>query len=55
MVFFLVLIIAAIGLGVAGAVAAGVFYLVYVGAAVFVADLVYLGAWLGRRSRRPAR
>lgn len=55
MVLFLLLIIAAVGLGIAGVVVAGLFYLVYIAAAVFVADLVYLGAWLGRRSRRPAR
>ena len=50
--FFLLLIIAAIVLGLIGAVAKGLFYLLIIGVVVLVADLVFFGARWSRRSRR---
>jgi len=55
MVLFLLVIIVAVALGITGAVAKGLLYLLVVGAVLLVADLVYLG-WRWRRSgRRPQR
>ncbi len=54
MVLFLLLVLVAIGLGIAGLVAKGLFYLLIIGAVVLVVDLIYAGARIGR-SRRPAR
>jgi hypothetical protein len=48
---FLLLIIAAIVLGVIGVVAKGLFYLLIIGIVVFVAALVYLGMYLRRSGR----
>ncbi|MBV1942601.1 hypothetical protein ACFWBR_37010 [Streptomyces sp. NPDC060006] len=57
MTLFLVLVIAAIVLGLIGVVAEGLFYLLIIGIVVFVAALVYLGMHLQRsgRHRRPLR
>lgn len=55
MVLFLLLVIAAIALGILGVVLKGVFYLLIIGVIVLIADLVYLGARLGRGRRRPSR
>lgn len=55
MVVFLLLVIAAIALGILGVVLKGVFYLLIIGVIVLIADLVYLGARLGRGRRRPGR
>lgn len=55
MVLFLLLVIAAIALGIFGVVLKGVFYLLIVGVIALIADLVYLGARLGRGRRRPGR
>jgi hypothetical protein len=50
--FFLLLILAAIVLGIVGAVAKGLFYLLIIGVIVFVVDLVLFGARWSRHSRR---
>ncbi|ATW49611.1 hypothetical protein CGZ69_18675 [Streptomyces peucetius subsp. caesius ATCC 27952] len=49
MALFLLLIIMAIVLGIIGAVAEGLFYLLIIGVMVLVADLVFLRIRLGRR------
>lgn len=54
MILFLLLVIAAIGLGVAGMLVSGLFYLLIIGVAVLIADFIYMGARLGR-GQRPAR
>lgn len=54
MALFLLLIIAAIALGIAGAVISGLLYLLIIGIVVFLAAFVLLGTRL-RRRRRPAR
>lgn len=55
MVLFLLLIIAAIALGIIGFVVHGLLYLLIIGIIVFLADLVFLGARLRGGRRRPAR
>lgn len=56
MVLFLLLVIVAIALGIIGAVAKGLLYLLVIGAVLLVADLVYAGLrWSRRTSRRPQR
>lgn len=55
MVLFLLLLIAAIVLGILGIVLNGLFYLLIIGAILLVADLVYLGARVGRGRRRLPR
>jgi hypothetical protein len=52
---FLLLIIVAIGLGIAGAVIKGLLFLLIVGVVVLIADLVLLGVRLSRRGSRPSR
>ena len=57
MTLFLMLVVAAMVLGLIGAVAEGLFYLLIIGIVVFIAALVYLALHLrasGRR-RRPIR
>ncbi|GAA2516120.1 hypothetical protein [Streptomyces gobitricini] len=54
MTLFLILVIAAIVLGIIGAFAEGLFYLLIIGIVVFAAALVYLGIHL-RRSGRHSR
>jgi hypothetical protein len=49
---FLFLILVAIALGLVGALTQGLFYLLIIGAVVFVADFVLLGARWSRRSHR---
>ncbi|WP_369243593.1 hypothetical protein [Streptomyces sp. R41] len=51
MMFFLLLVIAAIVLGIIGAVVKGLLYLLIIGIVVFVAALVYLGVHLRRSGR----
>jgi hypothetical protein len=51
---FLLLILAAIVLGLVGATMKGLFYLLIIGVVVFVADLVLLGTRWARRSHRHA-
>jgi hypothetical protein len=55
MVLFLLLVIAAIVLGTLGIVLKGLFYLLIIGLIVLIADLLYAGARLGRRRKRPTR
>lgn len=56
MALFLLLIIVAIGLGIAGTVVKGLFYLLIIGVLVFLIDLVFGGIRLGRHRRpRPLR
>jgi hypothetical protein len=56
MVLFLLLVIAAVVLGIIGAVANGLLYLLVIGVVLLVADLIY-GAmrWSQRTARRPKR
>ncbi|WP_162837967.1 MULTISPECIES: hypothetical protein [Streptacidiphilus] len=54
MALFLLVIIVAIVLGIVGAVAKGLLYLLVIGAVLLVADLIYLG-WRWRRSGRQAQ
>jgi hypothetical protein len=49
MALFLLFIIVAIGLGIAGAVVKGLFWLLIIGVVVVIVDLVLLGARFGRR------
>jgi ABC-type iron transport system FetAB permease component len=55
MVVFLLLIILAMVLGLIGAVAHGLFFLLVIGIVLFVADIAYLGRLLRRSGRRPVR
>jgi hypothetical protein len=54
MVLFLLLVIAAIALGIVGVVVKGLFYLLIIGIVVVLVDLIVVGVRLSRR-RRPAR
>jgi hypothetical protein len=51
MVLFLLLIIAAIALGIVGVAVKGLFYLLIIGIVVVLVDLVLVGVRLGRRRR----
>ena len=55
MTLFLTLVIVAIVLGIVGAVAEGVLYLLIIGIVVFIAALIYLGVHWRRSGRRPLR
>lgn len=56
MILFLLLLLVAVGLGIAGTAFSGMSYLLVLGVLVFVADLVFLGARIGgRRGRRVTR
>jgi energy-coupling factor transporter transmembrane protein EcfT len=55
MVLFLLVIIAAIALGIVGFVVHGLIYLLIIGVILLLADLVFFGARLGGRRRRPIR
>lgn len=52
---FLLLLLVAVALGIIGAVAKGLFFLLLIGIALFLVDLVGLGFRGGRRRRRPVR
>ena len=54
MVLFLLLVIAAIALGIIGAVVKGLLYLLIIGIVIFLVAFVLLGTRL-RRPRRPSR
>jgi uncharacterized SAM-binding protein YcdF (DUF218 family) len=54
-VLFLILVIAAIALGIIGFVVKGLLYLLIIGIIVFIADLLFAGARLRRERRKPAR
>jgi hypothetical protein len=53
MILFLLLIIVAIGLGIAGAVIKGLLYLLIIGVIIFLCSFLLLG--LRMRRRRPVR
>lgn len=55
MVLFLLLIIAAIALGIVGVVVKGLLFVLFIGVVVLIADLVLLGARIRRSGRRPGR
>jgi hypothetical protein len=55
MILFLLLVIAAIALGIIGFVVKGLLYLFIIGIVVFLADLIFLGARLRGGRRRPLR
>lgn len=55
MALFLLLIIVAIALGIVGAVAKGLLYLLIIGVVVLIADLVLIGVRFRRSGRRPGR
>ncbi|PBC75590.1 hypothetical protein BX265_0259 [Streptomyces sp. TLI_235] len=55
MAWILFLILVAIVLGIVGAAADGLFYLLVIGIAVFVVALVLAGSRLRRAGRRPTR
>ena len=52
---FLLIVIAAIALGIVGVVVNGLFYLLIIGVLLFLANLVLGGMLWGRRRSRPAR
>lgn len=54
MVFFLLLVLAAVALGIIGAVVKGLLYLLIIGVVVFLAAFIVLGTRM-RRGRRPLR
>jgi hypothetical protein len=55
MVLFLLLVIAAIVRGILGVALKSLFYLLVMGVIVLIADLIYVGARLGRGRERPSR
>ena len=55
MVIFLLLVIAAIALGIMGAVIKGLLFLLFIGIVVFILSFVVLGASLRRHRRQPIR
>ncbi|MDW6061445.1 hypothetical protein SAZ11_29780 [Streptomyces sp. FXJ1.4098] len=55
MALFLLLLLAAVALGITGAVVSGLLYLLIIGAVVFLADMVFLGTQLRHSGRRPVR
>jgi hypothetical protein len=55
MVLFLLLVIAAIALGIIGAVIKGLLYLLIIGVVLLLADLIFFGIRLRGQRRRPAR
>jgi hypothetical protein len=54
LVVFLLLVLAAVGLGIIGAVVNGLLYLLIIGVLVFLGAFIVLGAQM-RRGRRPVR
>jgi hypothetical protein len=55
MVLVLLLIIAAIALGIVGVVVKGLLYLLFIGAVVLIAGLALLGVRIRRSGSRPGR
>jgi hypothetical protein len=49
MVLFLLIIIAAVALGIIGVVVKGLFYLLIIGIVIFLIDFLFLGSRLRRR------
>jgi hypothetical protein len=54
MVFFLLLVLVAVALGIIGAVIKGLLYLLIIGVVVFLCAFIVLGIRM-RRGRRPVR
>jgi len=54
MVFFLLLVLVAVALGIIGAVIKGLLYLLIIGVVVFLCAFIVLGIRM-RRDRRPVR
>lgn len=52
MALFLLLVLVAVVLGIIGAVADGLGFLLVIGIVVFAADLIFFGARVSRRARR---
>ncbi|WP_405734116.1 hypothetical protein OG885_21645 [Streptomyces sp. NBC_00028] len=52
MALFLLFVLVAVALGIIGTAADGLGYLLAIGIAIFVADLVFLAVRLSRRTRR---
>jgi len=52
MALFLLLVLVAVVLGIIGAVADGLGFLLVIGIVVFAADLIFFGARISRRARR---
>ncbi|HUK72045.1 MAG TPA: hypothetical protein VLW50_25300 [Streptosporangiaceae bacterium] len=55
MALFLLLIIVAIALGIAGVVAKGLLYLLIIGVVILLADIILVGVRLRGSGRRPSR
>ena len=55
MALFLLIVIVAIALGIVGVLVKGLFFLLIIGAVLFLSDLVFGGIVMGRRGSRPAR
>lgn len=55
MVLFLLLIIAAVALGIVGVVVKGMLFMLFIGAAVLIAALVLLGTRIRRSGSHPGR
>jgi hypothetical protein len=55
MAFFLLLILAAVALGIVGAVVKGLLYLLVIGVVVFLGAFIILGTQMRRRRRQPVR
>ena len=55
MALFLLLILAAVALGIIGVAVKGLIYLLVIGIVVFLLDFVFLGVFLRGRRRRPVR
>jgi len=54
MILFLLLVLAAVALGIVGAVVKGLLYLLIIGVVVFLCAFIVLGTRI-RRARRPVR
>ena len=52
MALFLLLVLVAVGLGIIGAAADGLGYLLAIGIVLFVADMAFFAVRLSRRARR---
>src|SRR6185437_1693982 len=55
MVFFLLLVLAAVALGIIGAVVKGLLYLLIIGVVIFLLSFIVLGVRMRRGRRRPLR
>ncbi len=55
MVLFLLLVIAAVALGIVGVVVKGLLYLLFIGAVVLIVALIFLTIRIRRHGRPPGR